>query len=218
MPASGVSLSPEEFIRQRFTLAPLPFRPDISLYRPTPQSGLIGFLAAQGRADEPPYWAYAWAGGAVLALYLQDHPEIVAGKTVLDFGAGSGLVGIAAARAGATKIWAIEPDSNAHAAMMLNAEANGAAIASWNEHGLPEVDIILAGDVFYDTSVTRQTLPILAAAATHTKILVGDPFRRDLPLDHLDLLAEYTVPDMGGGAPVRSGVFALRPGNIGNAP
>ncbi|WP_291420822.1 methyltransferase [Devosia sp.] len=218
MPASGVNLSPEEFIRQRFALAPLPSRPDISLYRPTPQSGLIGFLAQQGRADEPPYWAYAWAGGAVLALYLQDHPEIVAGKTVLDFGAGSGLVGIAAARAGATKIWAIEPDPNAHAAMMLNAEANGTAIASWTEPALPEVDVILAGDVFYDTSVTRHTLPILAAAAERTKVLVGDPFRRDLPLDHLDLIAAYTVPDMGGGAPVRAGVFALRPGNIGNAP
>jgi predicted nicotinamide N-methyase len=102
--------------------------------------------------------------------------------------------------------------------MMLNAESNGVTLSSWTEPTLPEVDIILAGDVFYDTSVTRHTLPILAAAATHTKILVGDPFRRDLPLDHLDLIAEYTVPDMGGGAPVRSGVFALRPGNIGNAP
>ncbi|WP_244446399.1 class I SAM-dependent methyltransferase [Devosia riboflavina] len=218
MPASGVSLTPEEYIRQCFTLAPLPFRPDISLYRPTPQSGLIGWLAPQGRADDPPYWAYAWAGGAVLALYLQDHPEIVAGKTVLDFGAGSGLVGIATARAGATKIWAIEPDPNARAAMVLNAEANGITIASWTEPNLPDVDIILAGDVFYDTSVTRHTLPILAAAAEKTKILVGDPFRRDLPLDHLYLLAKYNVPDMGGGAPVRAGVFALRPGNIGNAP
>lgn len=213
-----MSLSPEEFIRQRFTLVPLSFRPDISLYRPTPQSGLIGFLAQQGRADDPPYWAYAWAGGAALALYLQDHPEIVAGKSVLDFGAGSGLVGIAAARAGAKKIWAVEPDPNAHAAMMLNAEANGAIITSWTELNLPKVDLVLAGDVFYDTSVTHHTLPILATAAERTKVLVGDPFRRDLPLDHLDLIAEYTVPDMGGGAPVRAGVFALRPGNIGNAP
>ncbi|HWV20284.1 MAG TPA: 50S ribosomal protein L11 methyltransferase [Devosia sp.] len=213
-----MSPSPEEFIRQRFTLAPLPFCPDISLYRPTPQSGLIAFLARQGRADEPPYWAYAWAGGAVLALYLQEHPDVVAGKTVLDFGAGSGLVGIAAARAGAQKVWAIEPDPNAHAAMMLNAAANGVTLASWTEPGLPGIDVILAGDVFYDTSVTGQTLPILAAAAENTKILVGDPFRRDLPLDHLDLLAEYAVPDMGGGAPVRAGIFALRPGHIGNAP
>ncbi|KRA98200.1 hypothetical protein ASD83_14260 [Devosia sp. Root685] len=213
-----MSLSPEDFIRQRFALSPLSFRPDISLYRPTPQSGLIGWLAAQDRADDPPYWAYAWAGGAVLALYLEDHPEVVAGKTVLDFGAGSGLVGIAAARAGAAKIWAIEPDPIAHLAMMLNAKANGVTLKSWTEPGLPEVDLILAGDVFYDAAVALHTLPLLATAAENTKILVGDPFRRDLPLDQLDLLAEYTVPDMGGGTPVRAGVFALRPGNIGNAP
>lgn len=213
-----MSLSPEEFIRQRFVLAPLPFRPDILLYRPTPKSGLIAFLAEQGRAGEPPYWAYAWAGGAVLALYLQDHPETVAGKTVLDFGAGSGLVGIAAARAGAAKIWAIEPDSNARAAMMLNAEANGVATTAWTERELPEVDLILAGDVFYDAAVARHILPLLASAAEQTKILIGDPSRRDLPLEHLELLAEYAVPDMGGGAPVRAGVFALHPRHIGNAP
>ena len=208
---------PDDFIRTRLTLAPLSFRPDIALYRPTPKSGLIAWLAQQGRADDPPYWAYAWAGGAVLALYLQDHPEIVAGKTVLDFGAGSGLVGIAASLAGAAKVWAIEPDPLAHSAMVLNAEANGVVLKSWTEPALPHVDIILAGDVFYDATVAQRTLPILTAAAARSTVLIGDPFRRDLPLERLDLLAEYAVPDMGGGAPVRAGVFALRPGNIGNA-
>lgn len=211
-------MTAEDFIRQRFTLAPLPFRPDISLYRPTPQSGLIAFLARQARADGPPYWAYAWAGGAVLALYLQDHPEVVAGKTVLDFGAGSGLVGIAAALARAAEVWSIEPDPIAHVAMVLNAAANGVTLKSWTESTLPQVDVILAGDVFYDASVARHTLPILKAAAGRTKVLVGDPFRRDLPLGHLDLIADYAVPDMGGAAPVRAGVFALHPGHIGNAP
>ncbi|WP_291412282.1 methyltransferase [Devosia sp.] len=218
MPAAGVNLSPEEFIRRRLTLAPLPFRPYISLYRPTPQSGLIAFLAQNGRADDPPYWAYAWAGGAVLARYLEDHPETVAGRTVLDFGAGSGLVGIAAARAGAAKIWAIEPDPIALTAMMLNAEANGVSLSPWTEPDLPEVDIILAGDVFYDAAVTRNTLPLLTAAAAESQVIVGDPFRRDLPLDRLEFLAEYAVPDMGGAAPVRAGVFALHPTHIGNAP
>lgn len=211
-------MSPADYIRKRFALAALSFRPDISLYRPTPKSGLISFLAQQGRADDPPYWAYAWAGGAVLAVHLAEHPHVVAGKIVLDFGSGSGLVGIAAAKAGAEKVWAIEPDLLAHAAMLLNAEANGVMLESWTGAGLPEVDLILAGDVFYDVAVARHTLPALLAAATKTKILVGDPFRRDLPLDHLDLLAEYQVPDMGGGEPARAGVFALHPRNIGNAP
>lgn len=211
-----MSPSPEDYIRQRLTLAPLSFHPDISLYRPTPKSGLISFLAQRGRADDPPYWAYAWAGGAALALYLKDYPESVAGKTVLDFGAGSGLVGIAAALAGAS-VLAFEPDPLAHVAMRLNAEANDVAIASSIGPGLPEVDIILAGDVFYDASIARRTLPTLSAVAGKTKVLVGDPFRRDLPLDHLDLIAEYTVPDMGGTAPVCAGVFILRPAHIGNA-
>ncbi|WP_244465888.1 class I SAM-dependent methyltransferase [Devosia soli] len=215
MPAARVS--PADYIRERFTLAPLSFRPDIALYRPTPQSGLISFLAQRGRADDPPYWAYAWAGGAALAVHLAQHPEIVANKTVLDFGAGSGLVGIAAAKAQAAKVWALETDPLALAAMTLNAEANGVALAPWSGSAVPAVDLILAGDIFYDAAVASHTLPILQAEALATTVLVGDPFRRDLPLDHLDLLAEYRVPDMGGGAPVRAGVFALRPPNIGNA-
>ena len=213
-----MTLSPETFIRERLTLAPLPFRPDISLYRPTPKSGLIAWLAQQGRADDPPYWAYAWAGGAVFALYLQDHPEIVSGKTVLDFGAGSGLVGIAAALAGGAKVHTIEPDANAQTAILLNAKANGVSLTPWTEPGLPHVDVILAGDVFYDATVAQHTLPaLLASAERGITVFVGDPFRRDLPLDHLDLVAEYTVPDMGGGASVRAGIFALRPATIGNA-
>lgn len=216
VPAPRVSA--RDYILGHFALTPLSAPPDISLYRPTPKSGLISFLAQEGRADEPPYWAYAWAGGAVLAVHLSQNSKLVAGKTVLDFGAGSGLVGIAAAKAGAAHVWAMEPDPLAHAAMLLNAEANGATLHAWTEIALPEVDLILAGDVFYDARVAQLTLRTLSAAATKTPVLVGDPFRRDLPLDHLDLLAEYQVPDMGGGEPVRAGVFALRPENIGNAP
>ena len=211
-------MSPADYIRQHFPLAPLSVRPDILLHRPTPQSGLISFLARQRLADRPPYWAYAWAGGAALAVHLGKYPQLVAGKTVLDFGAGSGLVGIAAAKAGAAKVWALEPDPLAQTAMLLNAEANGVALHPWSDAVLPQVDLILAGDVFYDAEVARHTLPVLSDAATMAKVLVGDPFRRDLPLDRLDLMAQYRVPDMGGGDPVPAGVFALRPPNIGNAP
>lgn len=203
-------MSPDDFIRTRLRLEPLPFRRDISLYRPNPQSGLIGFLAAAGRDDIPPYWAYAWGGGAVLALYLRDHPETVAEKTVLDFGAGSGLVGIAAAKAGASKVWTLEPDPIAQSAMALNAEANGVVLHPWAGAALPPVDLILAGDVFYDADVAKLTLPILSAAlAAGIPVLVGDPFRRDLPLDRLQVLAEYDVPDMGSLELVKAGVFDL---------
>lgn len=201
-------LSPEAFIRQRLVLTPLSFRPDISLYRPTPKSGLIGWLAEQDRADDPPYWAYAWGGGAVLAMYLDDYPELVAGRTVLDFGSGGGLVGLAAAKARA-RVMAFEPDPIGRIAVRLNAEANGVDVAVSDT--VVQAEIVLAGDVFYDAEVAALTLPTLLGLAQHgATVLVGDPFRRDLPVEQLDLLTEYKVADFGSEDPVRSGVFALK--------
>ena len=205
-----MNASLEAFIRARFVLESLPFRPDIALYLPTPQSGLIGFLDAEGHAQTPPYWAYAWAGGAALALYLRDHPERVAGRSVLDFGAGSGLVGIAAAKAGARQVMAFEPDPLGRIAAAINAEANGVELDEGTAQS--PADVVLAGDVFYNADVAARTLPALRAHAQRgATVLVGDPFRRHLPLSALELLAEYEVPDMGGPAPVRAGIFALRP-------
>lgn len=212
VPIAGLTQRAKDFITQRLTLRALPFRPDISIYTPTPQSGLIGWLASEGLDDIPPYWAYVWGGGAALALYLRDHPEIVAGRTVLDFGAGSGLVGIAAAKAGATRIWAMDADPVAPVAINLNAQANQANIAIWAQADLPDAEIVLAGDVFYDPAILTRTLPLLEHAAQRgARVLVGDPFRRNLPLDRLEQLATYAVEDMGGTTPVRAGVFALHP-------
>jgi predicted nicotinamide N-methyase len=210
MPAPGIG-SIEAFIRERMLLRALPFRPDISIFTPTPQSGINAWLASEGHDQDPPYWAYAWGGGAALALYLKDHPEAVAGQSVLDFGAGSGMVGIAAMKAGAVRVFAMEQDPVGQVAQRLNAEANDAAIELWTESGLPVVDVVLAGDVFYAADVVAMTLPLLAKAArAGATVLVGDPFRKDLPMEHLELVAEYAVADMGGSTPVRSGIFALR--------
>jgi predicted nicotinamide N-methyase len=207
VPATGINVA--QFIRERFELAPLPFRPDISLYRPTPRSGLNRWLAEQGHGETPPYWAYAWAGGSALALFLAEHPETVSGKSVLDFGAGSGLVAIAAAKAGARTVQAFEPDPIGRVAAKVNGEANGVDFMVVEQPVASE--IILAGDVFYDAAVAARTLPVLSELARRGTVLVGDPFRRDLPLGHLGQLAEYLVPDMGGGKLVRAGVFSLRP-------
>ncbi|AVF03852.1 methyltransferase [Devosia sp. I507] len=212
VPIAGLTQRAENFIAQRLTLRALPFRPDISIYTPTPQSGLIGWLASEGLDDIPPYWAYAWGGGAALSLYLRDHPQELAGKSVLDFGAGSGLVGLAAAKAGAGQIWAMDADPVARVALQLNAAANQAGIALWELPHLPDAAIVLAGDVFYDPAIVADTLPLLETAAKRgARVLVGDPFRRSLPLDRLEPLATYQVDDMGGTAPVRAGVFALHP-------
>jgi predicted nicotinamide N-methyase len=202
-----MSFSAEAFIKERLALEPLSFRPDIRLYRPTPRSGLTSWLAAQGHADQPPYWAYAWAGGAVLALHMQKHPELVAGRRVLDFGAGGGLVAIAAAKAGA-RVIAFEPDPMGQVAARLNAEANGVEVRL--TEALADAEIVLAGDVFYDAAVAATTFPALTAlAARGAKVLIGDPFRRDLPLEHLTLIDQHDVPDFGSERLVEAGVFAL---------
>lgn len=200
------------YIQTRLHLTPLAFRSDICLYRPNPQSGLTTWLAARNLADRPPYWAYSWAGGAALALYLVDHPEVVSGHTVLDLGAGSGLVGIAAAKAGAARVLAMESDPLGRIAIALNAAANGAIISLAEAPAVTQVDVVLAGDVFYDSGVRRIMLPLLEQAlGAGAKVLVGDPFRTSLPLERLEELARFFVPDFGTGeVGVEAGVFALR--------
>lgn len=100
-----------------------------------------------------PYWAFAWAGGRVLAQYIVDHPQAVEGKRVLDFGCGSGLVGIAAAKAGASEVWVADLDPNALLAALANAELNDVAVLPVEaDSGWPEVDLLLASDVLYDIS------------------------------------------------------------------
>lgn len=216
---------PAAFIKANMRLSPMPTLPEISLYMAHPGSGLRRLLepddenGADGNAPEPqpPYWAYPWAGGAVLARYLLDRPSVAAGRRVLDFGAGSGLVGIAAAKAGARHVTAAEIDRNGIAALSLNATANGVAIGIIGEDITagppPAVDMVLAGDVFYAQDVARRVVPFLdRCIATGIEVLVGDPGRAWLPRSRLRQLGEYQVPDVGGnggGAPRPSGVFAF---------
>ncbi|RWE79930.1 MAG: methyltransferase [Mesorhizobium sp.] len=203
-------------------LAPVPALPEIRLYQARPGSGLRRLLEPddgdEGEAQpQPPYWAYAWAGGAVLARYVLDRSSIVAGKRVLDLGAGSGLVGIAAAKAGARAVIAAEIDRNGVVALSLNAEANGIAIeireGDVTDGPPPAVDLVLAGDVFYAQDVGQRMMPFLERClAAGIDVLVGDPGRAWLPRSRLCLLGEYHVPDVGGnggGEPKPSAVFAL---------
>lgn len=216
------ALDPAEFIKANMRLAPVPSVPEVRLYQAHPGSGLRRLLEPddgdQGEAEpQPPYWAYAWAGGAVLARYVLDRPSIVAGKRVLDLGAGSGLVGIAAAKAGARAVIAAEIDRNGVVALRLNAEANGIAIEIRGEDVTdgppPAVDLVLAGDVFYAQDVGQRMMPFLDhCLAAGIDVLVGDPGRAWLPRSRLCLLGEYHVPDVGGnggGEPKPSAVFAL---------
>ncbi|WP_245460147.1 methyltransferase [Mesorhizobium sp. M1B.F.Ca.ET.045.04.1.1] len=216
-------LDPAEFITANMRLLPVPSLHEIRLYMAHPGSGLRRLLEPDGDADEsvvepqPPYWAYAWAGGTVLARYILDRPSTVAGRRVLDLGAGSGLVGIAAAKAGASEVVAAEIDRNGIVALGLNAAANGVAMTIFGEDITagppPGVDLVLAGDVFYAQEVGQRMVPFLdRCLAAGIEVLVGDPGRAWLPRRRLCPLAEYQVPDVGGnggGAPKPSGVFAF---------
>ena len=189
------------FIRHNLELRPVPSLPAISLYASHARSRLSRLAGRNDPDPPPPYWAFPWAGGLALAHHFVAHPAVVAGKRVLDLGAGSGLVGIVAAKAGAT-VGAAEIDPHARAAIALNASANGVAIAIVDiDIGGPPpdgFDLIAAGDVFYNAEVGRFMLPFLErCVAAGMDALVGDPDRRDLPVERLERLASYAVGDVG---------------------
>ena len=185
------------------------------LHTAIPASGLR-VLTADDPEAPPPYWAYQWAGGTVLARYILDHPGTVAGLRVLDLGAGSGLVAIAAAKAGARTVTAAEINPHGLAALALNAAANGVAIAaalatiSSTVHRRKPTSSPSAISSMPRTLRTASCPSSTAALRQASRVLVGDPYRKPLPLARLELIAEYEVPDFGSKSLVRSGVFSLR--------
>ncbi|MBJ7485753.1 methyltransferase [Brevundimonas sp.] len=210
---------PQAFILVNTRLQAVPHAPQISLWladeitpiwRMTEEElGEIGL--------PPPFWAFAWSGGQGLARYLLDHPDEVAGRSVIDFATGSGLVGIAAMMAGATSVLGADIDPFCGAAVALNAEANGIDMAFTDRDLLdappPPVDVICAGDVCYEKPMTERVLAWLGAArANGTRVLIGDPHRTYFPKSGLELLAEYQVPttrELEDLAIKRSSVWAL---------
>lgn len=146
----------------------------------------------------PPFWAFAWAGGQGLARHILDHPDAVEGKRVLDFAAGSGLVGIAAKLAGAKYVLAADIDPWTSHAVALNAAINGLALEFTSSDLVgtsPEVDVVLAGDVFYDRHFAEALVPwFRRLAGEGTVVLVGDPGRSYLPKGCLQPLGVYEVP------------------------
>lgn len=192
---------PAAFVAANTRLQPVPHAPEISLWladEVTP----IWRLTEEELGElglPPPFWAFAWAGGQALARYLLDHPEEVAGKRVLDFAAGSGLVGIAAMKAGAASVLCADIDPFCAAAVAANAQANGVALDFIAEDLLdsppPDVDVICAGDVCYERPMTERVLAWLARAkANGARVLIGDPGRTYFSREGLTFLAEYRVP------------------------
>lgn len=207
------------FIRENFELTAAPSVPEIRIHKAGPKSGLWR-LAEADDAFGNPYWAYHWGGGLALARHVLDHPAVVAGRRVLDLGAGSGIVGIAAAKAGARHVVAADVDTYAIMATRLNADANGVTIETTLGNVMmaapPEVNIVLAGDTFYDADVaTKATAFLDRCLDVGIDVLVGDPGRAFLPRERLELIAEYPGGDFGDGAEDNArmnAVFAFRHG------
>ncbi|WP_249523718.1 class I SAM-dependent methyltransferase [Modestobacter marinus] len=167
-----------------------------------------------GAGEDPPFWAAAWPGGQALARHVLDYPELVAGRRVLDLGAGSGLVAVAALLAGAGGVLASDVDPYSHAAVGLNAEVNGVTgvevVGDVLDEELPEIDVVLAGDVCYDREMTARVLPFLGAAWLRgATVQLGDPGRAYVPKEGLLAQAEYDVPDAAGGGVRRTTVWRL---------
>ena len=189
------------FILENTRIQPPPHTPELSLHladEVTP----IWRLTEEALAEiglPPPFWAFAWAGGQALARYVLDHPDEVAGKRVVDFASGSGIVGIAAMRAGAGHVLATDIDPFCGAALAVNGDLNGVRIDFTDQNLLeappPDVDVILAGDICYEKPLATQVMDWLAAAHVRgTRVLIGDPGRSYFPRVGLEKLAEYEVP------------------------
>ncbi|QEN89414.1 methyltransferase [Labrys sp. KNU-23] len=201
MAREGTIRDRRSFITANTRPLPVPHAPEISLHLADEVTPLWlkteEELGAMGLP--PPFWAFAWAGGQALARYILDHPDHVAGRRVLDFASGSGLVAVAAMKAGAAQALAVDIDEFAVEAIKLNAELNGVAIEPCGENVLGRYDwpaeIILAGDIFYDREISAEVLAWLRGWRERgAAILVGDPGRTYLPKDELSLLATYQVP------------------------
>lgn len=189
------------FIRAQTVVHLVPHAPEIRLHladeamelweKTEEELGKIGL--------PPPFWAFAWAGGQALARYILDNPDLVAGRRVLDFAAGSGLVAIAAAKSGAAEVTATEIDEFALEAIAVNAELNGVSIAISGDdvtrHAPPDVDVLFCGDVFYEKQMADAVLAWLDQALdADIEILIGDPGRSYLPKTRLSPIATYEVP------------------------
>ena len=177
---------------------------------------IVDFWKVTGEDAPPPFWAVAWLGGQALARYVLDHPDEVRSRRVLDLGSGSGLVAIAAALAGASSVLAADIDPMCTTAIELNAAANGVHVDVTLDDLLdgepPDVDVILAGDVWYERDTAERVTSWLRRSGAH--VLLGDPGRAYLPQGGWVELAAYDIPttrDLEGVESKRVRVFSPAP-------
>ncbi len=209
----------EAFIRENTTILCPPLVPEVKLH--LAHEAVPLWQKTEDELGElglpPPFWAFAWAGGQALARYVLDNPHITASQNILDLATGSGLVGIAAAQAGAT-VMAADIDRFATTAASMNADLNGVILDIRSEDLLlqapPDIRVILVGDLFYEKTLATRVLAWLRLAQQNgTLVLIGDPGRSYLPQAQLEKLAEYNVPvtrDLEDAEIKRTAVWQLR--------
>jgi predicted nicotinamide N-methyase len=191
--------APRDFIHANTALIAPPLVPEIVLHLATEVVPLWRKTEEELEADgvPPPYWAFAWAGGQALARYVLDQPGMVAGKSVLDFGSGSGLIAVAAAKAGATSVLAADIDKFAAAAIALNSAANGASVAVTNDDVIGtdrNWQTVLVGDMCYERPLAERLLAWLRELASKgVLVLLGDPGRSYFPKSGVEKLSTYNV-------------------------
>lgn len=207
------------FIRDNLQVADVAGCPGVKLYVARPDSGLSRLESVAA-----PYWAWPWPGGLALARHLLECPRTVAGRRVLDLGAGSGLVGIVAALKGASEVIAADTDRNARAAVRENAALNGVRIRTVAADLLAgpapgadlDFDVILAGDVFYEPDLAARAMAFLRRTRQGgAEVLLGDIGRPSFPANGLVRVARYPVPDVGdaeSAPPHAGGVYVLAGG------
>jgi predicted nicotinamide N-methyase len=191
-----MTLETEALVRSATEWAAVPFVPEVVLRTAAEPFGLWD----RTERDAPPFWAFPWAGGQGLARYVLDHRETVAGRRVLDVASGSGLVAIAAAKAGARTVTAGDIDENALAAIALNAAANDtpqvtARAVDLAGADLGDAEVILAADVFYQRDLAALALRFLQAARrAGATVLAADPARAFAPRAELAVVTTYELP------------------------
>src|SRR5262245_46205435 len=190
-----------EFIKANTRLLPVPLVPEIRLHLAEESLAIWRQTEEElGRMNvPPPWWAFAWAGGQALARYVLDHPALAAKRSVLDLGAGSGLGGIAAMKAGAARVLAADTDPFAVAAIAINAAVNDVALETTVDDLLAttpdRLDLVLVGDLFYERRLAERVLAFLETARSQgAAVLVGDPRRSYFPKHRFEPVVEYSVP------------------------
>jgi predicted nicotinamide N-methyase len=189
---------PDRFILNNTTLAVPPLTPEIRLHLGGDVIPLWQKIEEEQGVEglPPPYWAFAWPGGQAVARFILDHPDTVRGKSVLDFGAGSGLIAIAAAMVGA-RTSAAEIDRLAAAAIALNAEANSVdiAIRCADVIGQDGWEVLLVGDMCYERPLAERLVAWLTEQTRRgVQVVIGDPGRTYFPPSGMEKLASYDIP------------------------